>query len=730
MPVAATLELSGSVIPSGDLAATFLGTIDGAIGGEATLAGTVDRTALERLDASVSLFGVRVTLGDRDVTADLVGSVTVERSIDEPLCRAAFTLDGRRFLPTTTETTWTRTPVSIYFLQGPPGDVAEHLEFEGVVDTCQVGADRRVQVEVMDRGELFARLPLCFELEPLAGLTRGEIVRQLAGRVGLGADVHDGAVYSKPVHTGGAHLFDFLGPFGEPEGWHFRVEGDQLIAYSPELRRAPETPDHVWHVGELDAHPSLTPPTDVPSRRVLRGTTAVELGEAGLETSVTETEITGLYRVKEAIWRQQTDGSLAPVVTTSREAVQPISRLRDELTRRGDQPVRQVTTEWGWYNPAAGKWRTPFTNEPPGLIEEGYRYTEAWIDTEGRYVSWRAERWVEIGRRVQTWRYDAEGNAVELVVATSRWHRRSRAVRRTSGVELRGGAAVGDDDKSWAIVGPVKESTIEIYGQAETQVVAYAYDPETGAVRTEDQVSSGYYSPQAAIDPALGYWLLSDGTAQTEEEAGWRQVSRQTKRNLLDASGRLQGEVTLHYGHFAPQAVSGVRDWGSFRSNAEEESFGLLRTEQREIRTESEGSYAEVEYSEGERRESLHLGAPPMPRYRSSPWTRLVQAPLEVELESPVLRAWFGPAVEIFEHPHVETPEEGLALLERRFDREVSHELQVWRPETLADLGDTVELIDPELGLRHRALVVALRKVREPRTGRATGEYTLEVPLR
>ncbi len=739
MPIDSYIALSGTVAPDPfqPPRAALSGWLSAGAINPPTLSGTVSTEVRRSYDGATSgtwagtiYTGVRVVLAGVDVTADLMGEVTIEDSIDSHLRQATFALEGRAYSPAVTERTWTRSPCQVYFRQGPPGSVREVLELDGYVETCQGAGDGSFGVTAVDAGILYNKAGVCLGVAPHGGLTRGQVCESLAAAAGVGAtDIPAGAPWAKPFETAGRRLYELLSELGAPEGWHWRTRpGGVLEAYVPRIKSAPEPADHVWPAGDLLARPQIEPPRDVPSRWLVRGAAAVLIDELGFATEVTKIEVEDIYAPAAAVLEQDSAGVITPVTFYSPAIPRVVSRINDQVTRRGGRVERQSTVEHGWYNPPRGKWST----DGPGSLgagpigTEGYYYKAAYIDADGGYRAWTHERFIETGRRDQDYFYNDAGDLTGITVATRRHRRERRAVRRSTSTTADIAATdVGDDDMSYS---SQIDDAIESYDLAEVQQAAYVYDPSGPAV-LETLDSQTVMSPRAAIDPTQNHFILADGTAQEEITATLQLSHRQQRQHLVDSSGRLKGQVDREYEYVVRPVVGGPWDFGDVRANRDVARFRQSHQETREIQVLDADSYLVVVYTGGRRQETRHMGQPPLPRYLKSPWTALIQQPFEVIVDDPVLEAWFGFERRVIADDYVQSSAEARAMIERRLSRLLAHRLTVRRAETAGELGDTVLVSDPLQGIALRALIVARRRRRVPLTGEASAEYTMESPL-
>ncbi len=738
MPVAAYATLRGTVY-AGQVTPGALVTAMDPTGQEGHLEGDVSRGSIASVDGISIQYSYRVKLGGEWIPREhLHGSFEVEEGIDSHTALFSFGLAGQEYSVAATARTWTHAPVEVWVTTGRPGALRERCRAAGVVLTCEQPDSREpvVRVSCADDAALYDRWELCYEVAPGAGLTRGEICAEAAIDAGIPAwDIPPGAVYQRPVVASSKGLFDFLRSFGEPEGWswRFRPEDRVLEAYSVRLRQEPEPPDHVWQLGDV-AGVDTTPPRDVPSRWVMRGTAVVSTDEDGGTTRTTRTVVEGLYAPKVCAEMLHPDGSVVPTSAAEQpEAVRVVSILEDEVRESGGRTVQQTTREWGWYNPAAARLRTPGVGESAGPIE-GLYGCQAFIDPDGELRAWAREAFVQIGERRQTPTYDAAGTPVRIHTTKHAWYRRAQAVRNV-GSEAANvvGTGVGADDQSYLVWDVTLSSVnrIEGYGLATADDVRYEHDPVTGAARREIQESWGWASPRTAIE-GVPWYLLYSGTGQQHQLAPWSLRGRQETLNLLDpVDGHLLGKIESEFGYGVSKRVSGPYDWGDFRSNRSVEVFALRKRTSTQYNVLSEDAYEEiVEDDDGRRTPKLITGRAPLARFASSAWTALRQQPLETVLDDATVEAWWGFARRVIDHEYLQSLAEARDLVARLRSRALAHQHRVTRPVTLARPGQTVLLDDPRSGTYGRCLVTQLREtwqLASPTSVMAT--YTLEQPL-
>lgn len=725
--IAGSGTIVGTVQTTADVPGTIVGTVSTAAP-DYTIIGDVDRERIDSYDASTSvLFGARVELNGEDVTADLIGPVTRETSIDSPFRRVKLTLNGARWGPHVTELTWTRVgEVAVYWRQGPPGGVLEEVKLVGIVETCSPAGDRAWTLDVVDQGYRYAGTTICFELPPFAGSTRGQVARALALAAGIAStDIPDGEAITKPISLSGRSVYDVLEELGEVEGWHWRTRDDgTLETYTADVVRPPAAPHHRWHVSEMVEPPKITPPRAVPSRWVVRGTSAVSVDELGQTIERVDLIVEGEYAPLLAAATQAAGtGTITPTGFTSTLAFREISRVTTETTKRGSLVVRQETREKRWYNPASAKWNTQTGGA--GSAPGGFDYLDAYIDPDGKYRAWIAEKYVETGRRVEDFRYDSAGTLTREDVTTWTYMRRTHGVRHASttppAIDILD-AYVGDDDVSYS-------TRSESYRQSSSQVVTHEYQAN-GAERRVTTDNYGFRAIKGAVDSTFTtHYVLSDGSGQIEITANYRLFERLVVDNIIDASGRLSGEVKTTYEYAATEASVGVApyDWGKFSAYVSVENFRLSRRESRAINVSGEDSYAVVSYDDqGRRTEENFAGSPPVPRYLNSPFKVLSQTNIEAVIDDQTIETWFGPRSEVVEHPLIQTEAEALALILRRLRRRLAFTIDVRRPETAAVEGETVLVIDPNQRLAVRGVIVEISGERMPG---GLASYKLEAPL-
>lgn len=728
MAVAASIRLLATIVATADVGATLTADVYNAADSRATLTAEVSRALVEAYEGRSIRTGFKVKLDGVWVpAADLLGDVEISESLDSPMAFATFRLVGGAWSPLVTEKTWTRKAVEIWWLNGPPGRTREELRFAGWVRTGDAagGPGPIVTVSCVNEAGLYDRWELCHEIEPLAGMRRGEIAAELCADAGLTAvDFPDGAEYTKPVQAVNARLFDYLQPFVEPEGWKLRFAGTTrrtLQAYTPALKEAPEAPDDIWR-GDDVVSVEIRPPADVPSRWVVRGFGSVYVDEAGQESKVTVTEIKALYAPKIAVERQETDGSTTTLSYAAPTAsLRVIQRITDSVVSQNGKVLSQDTLEQGWYNPSEAHLVT-------NTGTDGYSYRQVFISEDGRFVQNWSESFRDVGRRRTAITYDVDGSAVAERTEVYRYFLRTCGVRALNSAVINVvNAYVHNEENSYLEI-------VENYGLAEVHEAAREFlDDGSESVIAVD--SYGYYAPRATVDPSLiedDYYVLYNGQGQNWLVANWKKYQRTEKRNLMSEGSKV-GELEQTYKYVAYHRIGGSYEWGDFESDWTEERF--LLSDQKLVQydalsTGADAQYQKTTYAPGQspKTETFSGRVPPV-RYRWSPWVVLRQQPIELAIDDPVVEGWFGFGRTVVQNDHIQTMAEAQRVLDDRRARALAYQVTIERHESLARLADTVLLLSPDHRFSHRALVTGLRVRRNLQAPAQLGSYDLEVRL-
>jgi hypothetical protein len=698
-----------------------------------SLTGTLSTSLLSLFSAPSLAYTVHITLAGLSLPpTDLLGPLEIDESLDTVARLFTFTLVGRRYSIQSTCTTWTAAPVEVWVTAGPIGATRTWRRAFGVVLTCEQleGPEPTVRVRCGDPTRLVDRLELCYEFAADAGLTRGDICRQILTDAGFTPDVPAGALYRKPILTDSQRLWSFLTAFGEAEGWSWRLIDDQTVqAYVAALREPPEAPDDIWTLRDVLSIESA-PPTDVPSQWVIR---SVQITDApgGIQITKQRNETFDFYAIKQAVAKQGADGTRQPLPGSSTEAFRRVSIVETEIHEQAGRTIATITREWGYYNPRAAKLHTPFASgEPPGPVD-GYYWAEAFLDEDDTCRVWPQEAWLQTGERRELPTYDNEGTEIARRIETHKWYRRAMGVQNVGSSTLNVlGAAVGDDALSWY---PFEKALsallrIEDFGLAQLDLIEHQYG-DTGAVLAEIQETSAFYTQRTAV-AGVPWFLNASGAGQKDLVANFQRVARKVTTNLLTADGLLKGQIETQSGWHAPRQVAGPHDWGDSSSSLQEETWTTTATRTTAYNVLDANTYEHLTDEGAGAIATLVMGRPPRPRYRQSTWTQLQQTPFEIVLEDPTAAAWWGPSAEVLTLDYAQSPEEALAIATRRRTRRLAFTHTVIRPICPTRPGDTILLIDPRTGLHHRCLVTRLTETwaLSPRP-KILATYTLEQPL-
>ena len=732
-------RLPGQVASPGFVAPGFWGPgFAGEGGGPAVLTGTVSRAALEQLDAQSISIGLRVKLdGEWVPAADLAGPVSWRESLDTHRKSASLSLAGADYGVFATLATWTRVPVEIWTLQGDPaqGDLVAELEFRGQVipGTRQQGElEPVVQLEA-DDASLYDQVELCHEVPPYSGQTRGAIAAQLAADVGLTVtSIPDGARYDKPVFTDQRPLFEFLREWGEPEGWHWRLAprdgapAHRLEAYTAELKRPPQPPDHLWTVADLLPGLTAEGPRAPASRYVVRGLAAVLVDEAGYHVAQERVRVDGPGGPRAATHHQDAAGNVTETGEPNiPQALVTLAEIITTRTTRHGLVVQEEVLERGWKNPAAAQYTTG-PGDGAGPVG-GLYYADAYID-DGVFVAWPRQRFLDVAKRTATTTYDSSDRVTEERSREYRWERRHRAIRPTSSpTPAIANTAIAQDD-SWAFAGG---SAIERFELALESFRRPTYDAVTGVLRQTAGESSTWYAVGSTVDDVgLGYYVRYDGRGQVDLEATFQRTEETLETQYLARDRRgIIGKTVWAKGWLAHEAPAGDRDWGTHRSFRSEEVFGVREQTVTRYVERADRTVLAVEVPANGPPTTTVLPRLPLPDFQLSAWTRWRQQPVEVVLDDDVLEELFGFRREVVVLDVVQSTEEARRVLRDRRRRATARTVQLRRPESRARPGDTVLVVHPGHDLAHRLLLVERQVTRDLSIPASTATYTLEVPL-
>ena len=692
-----------------------------------------DSTIYLNLRARPRSAGTRIFLNGQDVTRHLIGPITWTRRRDSPIRQGRFALAGTQFLPHQTAQTWTLTPLQLWGYVGPPAQEVERLLLSGYVITADSDpVDRVVTIQFADRGAPHHQADACFESAPLAGLNQGRVFKNISYSAGIPeADAPAGSVITKPVSTQGKNAFSVLNSLADAAGWWLRFDDTTgaLRAEDFRLKRAPQRPDEVWHLRELYAPPQVSPPQPVPSRWLVRFTSAVEVDEQGIETTTAKTVVESIYAPQAAVERQtgELDAEGNPVTipyAPSTSAELRITKTVCEITKkRGDLIIQRTVEEHGWHNPE----RARLIVAQDGPSQGGFYASRAYVDGSGVGRWWPKERFGLIQRVIETPTYDATGSI--LTQTRDLWAYSGMVVglRRPGDDTILNltGAGIAADGESYWDFDDSTSGRIFTFRHTERRVIEYSYGGEGHA---EQQVERVYrhFSPQASVDPLhTTHWVTASGRGQVDLVSPWQEIQSTTQLTTKDEAGRVAQERRLVDGWRTFTRAAGRFDWGgNQRSDARASTWGPERAECKTYVVLSDQHY-EVIDQDGRRQ--LHTGTPPLPQYLASPWTRLSQDAFETVLDDPVLQEQFGFSRRVLQSEWIETPAQAAEYLGRVLDADYAHELVITRPLTQADVGSTIHVIDPDRGIDHRMLVYQVETQVGP--AMAEGVYVLRQPL-
>lgn len=652
---------------------------------------------------------LRVKLGGQWIPeAHLVGPVAITSGIDELGVRWEFSLRGPRYSPLATEITWTRVPVELWRWHGELNNLfgGDAAELVGVVLGASAmkleGGGPVIRIQCGDVLAAASDRELCYELPPETNWTRGQIAADILTGLGLASALPAGAVYKKPIQLVSQRAGEVLRELVEPEGWYLRrrAGGGLIEAYDPELAEDPLPVDATWTPDDWDSI-EVEAPGRVPSRWVMRGTSALILDEGGIERRITTTIVRGLYSPVVAIERQDDSGAITSALSPGTAVLREVGRLVDEQISRGGLLLTQIITEWGWYNPLQAHLKAVDGLGP----ENGYDYSAVWLDETGNGVQWPQQRYVKVGQRRIDQTYDEARNRIAQREQVRRYNARLHAVRDHDDEVNDGVGSV-----AWVYSnGESYSHPAERYDLAEVHETSYQF--RAGGGPEIESVQNTYGYAVRPIGPIPSGFVTASGLKVLDIVANWQITERLRTTKILDANDNLKGEIKAQ-SKWLPGGV-----------------FGYLESTDKSYDVDSEEQFTEVSYKPGERREVTVVGGTPLPRYTRSPWTRLRSEPLEVILEDGTVEAWFGFGRAVFNHDYVQSTAEARFVLLRRKRRALSYTVRVQRTETGAIEGSTVLVIDAALGLNHRAIVVGVQRAHDLATGRPLATYTLEVPL-
>lgn len=730
MPQDLPISMTGTLGGSG-ARAVLEGFLSPGGAAAATLEGTLSTAVVDSWTSATTVSGLRLKLaGEWVEDEEILGAVEWRRSIDSHRRSARLMLAGRARSVYQTHWTWTRTPAELWTYQGPPGAVAETLELRGHVrpGSVQEGeTDAVVSIEIDDTGAYDG--PLCVELAPDAGYTRGGIARLLAAEAGLASTrIPDGEPYDRPVVAADRDVFRVLKELADPVGWSWRIvpegAGVVLEAYTPRLKMPPEQPDDVWTPADWDSI-RIQAPASPASRVIVRGLVAVSVDEAGVESETRKVTVTETFVPERAVAEQLTSGVIDPIADPAGEVTGVTLELITTVKRQAGKELSVITRERGYHNPKAAQLRTPAAAEADGPVD-GYYYTRAYVLEDGEFVRWRQPRFGDVSERRVTSSYAATGELASSTTEIYRWFERLAGVKQAVAGAWVVDVAVGTDDESYRTTWTSGDRrSYQEYGLAERHVTDYVYGA-AGAVSSDRQRSYGYVSPRASIDVA-GHYLLYSGGGQTDIVAPLQLESEVLRREEV-VDGLVLSRTERQSGFFIVTKRDGTYDYGGGeRSNRVAAIFRAFSSKTEAFRYRVDGAVEVLTTASGEPPRVEISANPPAPRYRGSVWTVLRQHYAEAVLDDPAIAALFGERIEVVRTDVLTSVAQALDYARRISDRSRAHRVTVSRLLTFVREGDTVMLIDPEHGLAARGLVVDLVVRHDVASGARTGVYDLEV---
>jgi hypothetical protein len=267
------------------------------IPGAAEFFATLDGTVLAGFSARHVWRRVNVSLGYEDVVP-LVGTVTVEESLDDPIPTASFEILSDR-VAQHDPASWGYgdQDVAITFYAGTkPASLTAWLAFTGWTDSrSNAGLYKaRGPFRCVGSAAAWAGNPGCIRVGPFRGLTRGALLAAYVTSTGgtiLNPDILSlGAVVSRPVEINGPTALEVARRFGEIERWLPRVTAEgalELVTFDSILTDEPVFAFTPATYLSCEEQPVESPAT----KRVLSGSCipdSIRLTSGGTETKRTE----------------------------------------------------------------------------------------------------------------------------------------------------------------------------------------------------------------------------------------------------------------------------------------------------------------------------------------------------------------------------------------------------------------------------------------------------------
>ena len=376
------------------------------------------------------------------------------------------------------------------------------------------------EITCVDDSSLYVNKPFCFSLAPFSGLRRDEIVRLMAGTIGLnpaepgsptfghsgeGGQVRCpiGKVYNKAILVTNASFMAFLNEFIAPELWYASFDEFGILNVREIQRKdAPDQPDWIldaslgdYDYDSFEEDPPAAPPTKivVTVAKPVSGT-----GPDGANlTQVTRTTVEeqDMYAPRCVKVRPSGlsshlfgDGSYR---TLAAEELMTVSRVVTDITTVNGQEVRRYVQTFSMYNPAA--YDPNFTVYPNTTLYDGAYGDKSFHRDEAESLMVTSETSLETIR-------DLYGTILGTVETTKGWYAPHRGLtfNGSSRTQILGDA--GATPPSYIYGGGTSRILpAEVYGLTVKIEKSYSYASD-GTLATIDETRTEYISPLARCD--------------------------------------------------------------------------------------------------------------------------------------------------------------------------------------------------------------------------------------
>lgn len=402
--------------------------------------------------------------------------------------------------PDNTPRPWGNKPVEGFLSFGQsPRSMNEARVFKGVSLQKSNRGDVAIMGEIVcvDDSIRYADVPLCYEIGPFGGKTRGEITREMALAVGIPAEdigsIPIGNLVTKPIMLSNGSLLPFLAEFWKGENGfpHFDEHGKLVVDIINLKTTADWTIDASLGDYDFDSFEE-TPAARPPSRYYVKAAfpatgSATETNE-GSET--TTDEETGLYNPKCVKVRPsgqasnlQTDGSYRVAASDSSMVVR---RTVTIFTTIGGRIATKIVEHFSWYNPFA--YDPNFNTAPPGTSYDGAYGDQTFHRDE-------AESLMLTSTETTAYSYDPNGTMQRQTDTVEGWYAPKRAGNYAADrLTLTNG--------NGAYVFPCSSSrTIPVETYRVTSRVEKSYLFDAAGIQTRvSEKTFGYFAPPAACD--------------------------------------------------------------------------------------------------------------------------------------------------------------------------------------------------------------------------------------